>query len=109
MENILFLSFALVFFTLVFMHIYFTNAFFSQLKKEHIEVWKELGQPQWKIHFGDDSFQNAMKYIRQQKFSDLNDTVLQGYYQKIKNIESTSIGLALLIVAATIIDVVLEG
>ena len=100
------MGFALFFFTLMFMHIYFTNAFFSQLKKEHTEVWQELGQPQWKIHFGDDSFKNAMKYIRQKKFVDLQDALLEKYYEKIKRVEYAAVALALVIVSATIVDVV---
>ena len=105
MENILFIGFALVFFVLMFVHIYVTNAFFMRLKESHEKVWKELGQPKWKIHFGDDSFQNAMKYIRQKKFSDLNDTLLDSYYTKLKRVEYISAFIALLIIAATIIDI----
>ncbi len=90
----------------MFRHVYFTNAFFSQLKKQHTAIWKELGEPQWKIHFGDDSFTNAMKYIRQKKFSDLNDDLLQDYYEKLKRVEYAALALALIIVAATIVDVI---
>jgi len=106
MENIIIMGFALFFLTLMSMHIYFTNAFFSQLKKEHADIWKELGQPRWMIHFGDDSFKNAMKYIRQKKFSDLQDTQLEDCYKKIKRVEYTSVALALIIVSATIVDVI---
>jgi len=106
MENILFMGFALFFFILMSMHIYYTNAFFTQLKTEHEEVWKELGQPQWKIHFGDDSFKNAMKYIRQKKFVDLQDKRLETLYESIKRVEYTSIATALIIISATIINVI---
>ena len=106
MENLILLGFALFFLTLMFRHVYFTNAFFTQLKKQHTDVWKELGEPQWKIHFGDDSFTNAMKYIRQKKFSDLNDDLLQDYYEKLKRVEYAALALALIIVLATIVDVI---
>jgi len=88
------------------MHIYFTNAFFSQLNKEHEDVWRTLGQPRWKIHFGDDSFKNAMRYIRQKKFTDLQDAKLEEYYDKIKRIEYSALALAMIIVSATIVDVI---
>jgi len=106
MENIIFMGFALFFFTLMFMHIYFTNAFFSQLKKEHSDVWKKLGEPRWKIHFGDDSFKNAMKYIREKKFTDLQDSLLDEYYEKIKRVEYSAVALAMIIISATIVDVI---
>ena len=106
MENILLMGFALFFFTLMAMHIYFVNAFFTELKQSHEKVWQELGQPQWKIQFGDDSFKNAMKYIRQKEFTDLQDDVLEELYRKIKRIENTSIALAVIIVSATIVSVI---
>lgn len=105
MENILFLGFALLFLFLMAQHIYHTNAFFSRLKSDHKDVWKELGQPQWKIHFGDDSFKNAMKYIRQKKFEHLNDEVLQDCYKKIIIIEKIALAIALVIIAATVVDI----
>lgn len=105
MENIIIMGFALFFLTLTAMHIHATNAFFIQLKEAHEEVWKDLGQPQWKIHFGDDSFKKAMKYIRTQEFAELNDTKLDELYQKIKRVEYASVALALIIVSATIVDV----
>ncbi len=88
------------------MHIYLTNAFFSQLQKEHEDVWKELGQPRWKIQFGDDSFKNAMKYIRQKEFTVLQDAQLEECYEKIKRVEYASVALALIIVSATIVGVI---
>jgi hypothetical protein len=100
------MGFALFFFILMFMHIYFTNAFFSQLKKQHSEVWLKLGEPRWKIHFGDDSFKHAMKYIRQKKFADLQDNLLEEYYEKIKRVEYSAVALALVILSATIVDVI---
>ncbi len=105
MENIIIMGFALFFLTLMSMHIYYTNSFFSQLQKEHEDVWKTLGQPRWKIQFGDDSFKNAMKYIRQKQFSDLQDAQLEEYYEKIRRVEYASAALALVIVSATIADV----
>jgi len=109
MENLLFIIITVAFLMLMFAHVYQTNAFFLQLKQFHQDTWKELGQPRWRIHFGDDSYQNTMKYIRQKKFSDLNDPALESIYKKIKKIEYTAMGFALLIFAVTIIDVVLEG
>jgi len=109
MENILFILITVSFLLLMFGHVYQTNAFFLQLKNFHAEVWRELGQPRWRIHFGDDSFQIAMKYIRQKKFTHLNDIVLEVIYKKIKKIEYVAIGLALLIFVATLVDIFLEG
>lgn len=100
------MGFALFFLALMAMHIYLVNSFFTQLKQSHEKIWQELGQPQWKIHFGDDSFKNAMKYIRKKEFTDLKDDVLEELYGKIKRIENTSIALAVGIVSATIISVI---
>ena len=106
MENILLMGFALFFLTLTAMHIQATNAFFSRLKQKHEEVWKTLGQPQWKIHFGDDSFRKAMRYIRQKEFKELNDEKLEELYQKIKRVEYSALATALVIVSATIVGVI---
>ena len=105
MENIIFVGFAVSFLSLMFAHVYVTNAFFSRLKEAHEATWKELGQPRWMIHFGDKSFQNAMKYIRQKKFTDLNDAQLESAYKKLKGVEYTAFGIALIIVIITIIDI----
>ncbi|MDF1880339.1 hypothetical protein JHD50_03300 [Sulfurimonas sp. MAG313] len=109
MITILFLPISLIFFILMFSHIYLTNQFFVQLKKMHVHVWDTLGQPQWRIHFGDDSFTNAMKYIRKKEFTSLNDTVLESIYKKLKNVERGAVGLALIIIVATILDVFVKG
>jgi len=109
MENIIFILITLCFILLMFTHVYQTNQFFIQLKTAHQEVWNELGQPRWRIHFGDNSFQNAMKYIRSKKFSDLQDPVLESIYKKIKKVEAISMGLAVIIFIISILDIVVEG
>jgi hypothetical protein len=105
MENIISIAFISSFILLIIFHIYQTNKFFIHLKSFHKDVWKELGQPQWRIHFGDDSFQNTMKYIRKKKFEHLNDTELDKIYKNIKAVEYISISIAMLIITLTIIDV----
>ncbi len=105
MENILFIAFAFSFLSLMSVHVYLTNAFFLQLKKEHEQTWINLGQPRWRIHFGDPTFQDAMKYIRQKKFTDLNDGILEAYYKKIKRIEYISVAIAVFIVIMTVVDI----
>lgn len=105
MENILFLGFAISFLLLMSFHVYQTNAFFLRLKDKHKDTWKELGQPQWKIHFGDSGFKNAMKYIRQKKFENLNDDELLGCYKRIKRIEYAALAIAALILLLTVLDV----
>lgn len=105
MENILFIGFAFTFLLLMSIHVYLTNAFFLQLKKEHQETWKRLGQPKWRIHFGDQTFQDAMKYIHQKRFSDLDDDVLEICYVKIKRVEYISAAIAVVIVIITVIDI----
>ncbi len=100
------MGFALLFFTLIAMHIYYVNAFFTQLKHSHAALWKKLGEPRWKIHFGDDSFKNAMRYIHEKKFTDLHDDVLDRVYKNIKHIENISIATAVIIVLATILSVI---
>jgi predicted PurR-regulated permease PerM len=105
MENILFLLFALGFFILMFAHIYQVNSFFNRLKEAHTEVWENLGQPKWMIHFGDDSFKNAMKYIRKEEFKNLEDETLSTCRKKITRIELSAVAIAVLIIVLTIIDV----
>ena len=90
-------------------HVYQTNKFFIRLKKEHQETWQDLGEPKWMIQFGDDSFKNAMKYIRQKKFDDLNDNLLLKAYTSIKRIEYTAISIAIIIIILTILDVIIGG
>lgn len=101
----MFISFTLLFFILISAHIYLTNAFFSHLKNKHEDVWLELGQPRWRIHFGDQSFQDTMKYIRQKKFTHLNDEILETFYSKIKGLERISIAIAILILFITVWDI----
>lgn len=108
MENILFLLFAVAFLFLMAVHLYQTNAFFSQLKSAHKELWKTLGQPKWQIHFGDDSFKKAMKYIRKKEFSSLNDDVLNNCYKVMRRVELTAVSIALIIFIMTIIDILRE-
>jgi hypothetical protein len=47
-----------------------------------------------------------MKYIRQKKFADLQDSLLEEYYEKIKRVEYSALALALVIISATIVDVI---
>lgn len=105
MENILFLVITLAFLSLMATHVYFTNQFFDHLSEHHPDTWKKLGQPRWKIHFGDTSFQEALKYIRQKKFSDLNDEALEVFYKKLKMVERSALLIALLIFVATLVDI----
>jgi len=108
MENILFLLFAVSFLFLMTVHIYQTNAFFAQLKSAHQELWTKMGEPKWQIHFGDDSFKNAMKYIRTKEFTSLNDTVLDKCYTVMRRVELTAMGIAVIIFIMTIIDILGE-
>jgi len=105
MENILFLLFAVIFLFLMAVHVYQTNAFFTHLKTAHQELWIKLGQPQWQIHFGDDSFKNTMKYIRNKEYLTLNDNVLNQCHKVMRRVEVTALSIALLIVIMTIIDI----
>jgi len=105
MENILFISITLSFLVLMGSHVFYTNSFFLALKNSHQEVWKELGKPQWKIHFGEDNFQNTVKYIRSKQFLSLEDPQLLSIYKKIKNVEYISLSLGLFIVVLTLIDI----
>ncbi len=108
MENILFLLFAISFLFLMAVHLYQTNAFFARLKSQHKELWTQMGQPKWQIHFGDDSFKNAMKYIRKKEFASLNDAVLDKCYTVMRRVELTAATIAVLIFIMTIIDILGE-
>lgn len=90
---------------LVSVHVYLTNSFFRRLQERHSEVWESLGQPRWKIHFGDESFQHAMKYIRQRKFTGLNDPVLEECFKKIKRVEYAALAFAIAIIVITLSDI----
>jgi hypothetical protein len=108
MENLLFLLFAVSFLFLMAVHVYQTNAFFAQLKSAHQELWTKMGEPKWQIHFGDDSFKNAMKYIRKKEFASLDDAVLNKCYTVMRRVELTAAAIAVLIFVMTIIDVLGE-
>jgi hypothetical protein len=86
-------------------HTYNTNAIFKRLKSAHSEIWQELGSPKWQIHFGDDAYQNSMKYIRKHGFEDLEDDVLEAHYRAIKRAEKVSLLLALFVIAITVYEV----
>jgi hypothetical protein len=45
------------------------------------------------------------KYIRQKKFSHLNDPVLEGYFKKIKRVEYAALAFAVAIVIITLADI----
>jgi len=103
--NLLFLLFAFSFLFLMAVHVYHTNAFFRRLKTEHPKLWQTMGEPKWQIHFGDDSFKHAMKYIRQKEFLSLNDDVLNNCHKVMRRVELSALAIALLIVVITILDI----
>ncbi len=109
MENFLFVFITITFLALMSAHVYLVNAFFNRLKDAHQALWKSMGEPKWKIHFGDSSFQEAMKYIRQKKFAELKDSHLDDLHKRIKLIERTSVALALLIMFVTVLDILQKG
>ncbi len=83
-----------------------TQAFFNRLAKAHKELYEEMGRPRWKIQLADETFRDAVKYIRSRKFEALNDPELSAIYRKIKLSDYSAIFLAILAVGITLLQAI---
>lgn len=104
MLNTLFTLSALFFIVAMLVQILATQAFFNRLEKAHNELYKQMGRPKWRIQLADDSFRNAVKYIRSKKFEELNDPELSAIYKKIKMADYAAIALATAAVGITLLQ-----
>jgi hypothetical protein len=91
MLNTLFIVSVFIFIGGMLKQIFETNAFFSLLKHKHPKTWEELGRPKWNIQFGDPTFRNAVKYIRQRRFSELGDPELERSYKAMRRAERVAL------------------
>ena len=63
------------------------QAFFRRLDEAHSDVWEFLGKPKFGFQLGDPRYRNAMNYIRNRGFENLNDEVLLSKYRELKWLE----------------------
>ncbi|MEE8588083.1 MAG: hypothetical protein V3S80_01910 [Sulfurimonadaceae bacterium] len=106
MLNTLFTLSALLFIVAMLVQIMAIQAFFNRLDKAHNELYQQMGKPKWKIQLADDTFRDALKYIRSKKFEELNDPELSVIYKKIKMTDYAAMALAALAVGITLFQAV---
>jgi len=102
MLNTVFTLSALFFIAAMGLQILATQAFFNRMNSAHHKRYLEMGRPRWKIQIADDSFRNAVRYIRSRGFEELNDPELTRIYKRIKVADYSAISSALLAVAVTL-------
>ncbi|NOQ30071.1 MAG: hypothetical protein GQ570_02990 [Helicobacteraceae bacterium] len=107
MLNILFTFSIIIFLFYIIVHIYNTNKIFKRLKSHHNDIWITLGAPKFQISFGDDRYKNIMKYIREHKFENLDDCVLEAHYKSLRFAEKVGLYNAIIIISIVILDVVI--
>jgi hypothetical protein len=106
MLNTIFILSALLFVVAMVVQILATQAFFNRLNSAHHELYLQMGRPRWKIQVGDDSFRDAVKYIRSQSFKELNDAELEGIYKTIKASDRTAVAVGLIAVGVALLEAV---
>jgi hypothetical protein len=104
MLDTLFIVSVFVFIAGMLKQIFETNAFFSLLKNNHPETWNALGRPKWNIQFGDPTFRNAVKYIRQRRFSELDDPELERSYNAMRRAERIALYAGVVAVAVVLVE-----
>jgi len=102
MLNTVFTLSALFFIAAMVLQILATQAFFNRMNSAHHKRYLEMGRPRWKIQIADDSFRNAVRYIRSRGFEELNDPELTRIYKRIKLADYSAISSALLAVVVTL-------
>ncbi len=104
MLNTIFTLTALIFVVAMVVQILATQAFFNRLNSAHHDLYEQMGRPRWKIQVGDDSFRNAVKYIRSRRFEELNDDELKRIYKTIKASDWTAITVGIVAVGVTLLQ-----
>jgi hypothetical protein len=106
MLNTIFILSALLFIVAMVVQILATQAFFNRLNAAHHELYLQMGRPRWKIQVGDDSFREAVKYIRSRGFKELNDAELERIYRTIKASDWSAVAVGLIAVGVTLLEAV---
>jgi hypothetical protein len=106
MLNTIFILSALLFIVAMVVQILATQAFFNRLNAAHHELYLQMGRPRWKIQVGDDSFREAVKYIRSRSFKELNDAELERIYRTIKASDWSAVAVGLIAVGVTLLEAV---
>ncbi|MGB5964748.1 MAG: hypothetical protein WBF77_03650 [Sulfurimonadaceae bacterium] len=106
MLNTLFTLSALLFIVAMVVQILATQAFFNRLNSAHHELYLQMGKPRWKIQLTEDTFRDAVKYIRSRQFEELNDPELLSIYKKIKGADYAAIALAVSAVGITLFQAI---
>ena len=100
--NLIFIVSVLFFMIMVVKSTMETQLFFNHLSKEYPQLWKELGEPRWRIHFGESNFREAVKMIRAHKFASLEDKELERIYKAIKGADKVAVFSAIVAIAVTL-------
>jgi len=106
MLNAIFILSALLFVVAMVVQVLATQAFFNRLNRAHHERYLQMGRPRWKIQVGDDSFRDAVKYIRSQGFKELSDGELERIYKTLKASDRTAVAVGLIAVGAALLEAV---
>jgi len=106
MLNTIFTLSALLFIVAMALQILATQAFFNRLNTAHHDLYEQMGRPRWKIHVGDDSFRNAVKYIRSRSFRELDDPELERIYRTIKRTDWSAVAAGVTAVCMTLLQAV---
>ena len=83
-----------------------TNTFFKYLEKAHPNEFAALGQPRWRIQFGDVVLRNAIKYIHTKAFERLGDEQLMSHYRSIRNAERLAYAMATVALGLTLYEAI---
>jgi hypothetical protein len=103
--NLFFITATALFIIAILKQLLEVNAFLNRLRDHHPQRYEAMGRPRWNIQFGDQRFKEAIKYIRANKFADLNDPELDRIYKAIKKADYVAIVTAIVAVAITLIEV----
>jgi len=101
MLNTLFTAMALLFIVAMLLQIFTIQAFFNVLEKKHKKLYDEMYRPKWRIQLANDAFREGLKYIRSQKFRELDDSDLERLYKQLKRVDYAAIVFG--VVAAAIV------
>ncbi|MEJ2500488.1 MAG: hypothetical protein P8Y65_05065, partial [Campylobacterales bacterium] len=71
--NLLFITATALFIIAILKQLLEINAFLNHLRDHHPARYEAMGRPRCNFQFGDQRFGDAIKYIRERKFTDLND------------------------------------
>lgn len=105
MLNLLFLVAVALFAAAMIRQLLETGGFINRLKSHHPRTYEALGSPRWRIHFGDPSYRETIRFIRERQFTHLEDEALESFYRGIKSADRLAIAAAAGAVVVTLLQV----